>query len=155
MKRWLFLLILIIPVAGLATLVYNYQRIVSSGLTVTFPVRGYDPRDLLSGHYLVYRVDYGAPALECGKEQPACFCIQDAAPTPPRGKFTNCDKNESCKAFIRGTCKHGAFRAGIDRFYLNEKKAVEARVTPGDRVVVAVGENGTAIVKDFLQGKPP
>ena len=29
------------------------------GSEIILPISGFDPRDILSGHYLVYRIDYG------------------------------------------------------------------------------------------------
>lgn len=151
-KRAALLAAILIPLAGLAHLVYSYQTTLARGTTVTFPIRGYDPRDILAGHYLTYQIDYGVQPPSCEKEKPICFCIEDRSSTPPRGHFEDC-ASSSCKTAIRGICRYSAFTAGIERWYLTEAKAVEIRAAPGDKVVVAVGPDGQALVKDFIRSR--
>ena len=58
MKNKLLLLILLIPVICL--FIWNcflwYDK--DSGTEITVSIMGYDPRDLLSGHYIRYRIDW-------------------------------------------------------------------------------------------------
>lgn len=58
MKKYLTLILTAIPVVLLACLTL-YLAIVRSQLPeVTVRIAGYDPRDLLSGHYIAYTIDW-------------------------------------------------------------------------------------------------
>ena len=63
MKKKLLLFILLIPVICL--FVWNcflwYDK--DSGTEITVRITGYDPRDLLSGHYIRYRIDWNKTDL--------------------------------------------------------------------------------------------
>lgn len=59
-------LALILPILCLAGYTGWHGWIAAQGQKVTLPIRGFDPRDLLSGHYLIYEVDYGLKSL-CAK----------------------------------------------------------------------------------------
>lgn len=64
MKNKLLLFILLIPVICL--FVWNcflwYDK--DSGTEITVRITGYDPRDLLSGHYISYRIDWNKTDLQ-------------------------------------------------------------------------------------------
>ena len=70
MKNKLILILLIIPVICL--FVWNcllwYDK--DSGTEITVRISGYDPRDLLSGHYIRYRIDWDNTDLEQFKNKP-------------------------------------------------------------------------------------
>ena len=64
MKNKTLFFILLLPVICL--FVWNcflwYTK--DSGVEITVPVMGYDPRDLLSGHYIRYRIDWDEADLK-------------------------------------------------------------------------------------------
>ncbi|MFV0626338.1 MAG: GDYXXLXY domain-containing protein [Alphaproteobacteria bacterium] len=98
MKNNKFLaLILCIPfvclLSWLAVLTYHSE----TGKTVTVSVMGYDPRDLLSGHYIRYQIDWARTD-----------CDQFDKSICPRNEF--CGQNR-----WKNAC----------RFYIPEKKAKE------------------------------
>ena len=151
MKQWLLIAALAFPVLGLVGLMalkaYN-QR---SGVEMTLPVQGYDPRDILSGRYVTYRVNYG-PEDRCseyifarnfspksqeteaeknelryqalGEKHELCVCYRDPA-QPENAYWTDCaDLDRSrCTVHIRGECQWNRFQAGIERFYVPETQA--------------------------------
>lgn len=117
------------------------------GTEIRLKITGYDPRDLLSGHYLRYSVDYGVPAaLLCALENHArspgafiddslqrCICFKD-----PNVKEDNkafwvglCeDKPIGCDLYLEGQCKYGRFLAGIERYYFPEHLSKYLSVVP-------------------------
>ena len=121
------------------------------GREVELPIVGYDPRDLLSGHYLVYRVDYGVKNL-CATpgEVQGFVCLDNRS-------FTQ-DRPDKCSLFIKGTCKHLRFEAGIERFYIPEEKATMLdQMVRGKQasIVISITGSGHAQVKNLLlNGKP-
>lgn len=50
--------VLLLPFVVLCSWALYYACIVKNSPTVTLPITGYDPRDLLSGHYIEFRIDW-------------------------------------------------------------------------------------------------
>jgi len=153
-KAILCVLFPVIVMAGwLAKLTWDRE----TGLRIELPIRGYDPRDLLSGHYLRYQVDYGENG-KCPKDgerhtrdwrEPYCFCAQADTAKPIYWSGYCADKPASCEYFIQGSCYYGdTIDAGIERFYISERLSHEG-VTLGDKakVQLSVPRSGRAIVR--------
>lgn len=151
-RSWL-IIALVVPILALASSVYlkNAQR--NRGTEVILPISGFDPRDLLSGHYLIYRVDYGV-AEGCGAQQgQASVCLR-----PTRGLYHAGALPEECTLFIHGQCDGGVFSAGIERFYIPEAYAYaleqQVRDNKGE-LVLGVDSQGNVAIRDLLlDGKP-
>lgn len=153
-QRWLAVA-LTLPILALAgtVLMKSMQR--ASGEEVTLPITGFDPRDLLSGHYLTYRIDYGVADACPARDVPASVClrpyraIQAAKPLPA-----------DCSLHLRGYCdSQGHFQvASISRFYIPEQYAsvLDAKVRDQQgELVIAVDRHGQAVIRDLLiAGKP-
>jgi len=140
---------LMMPIIALSVMagLRHYQQ--SSGQEVILPVQGYDPRDLLSGHYLRYSVDYGVEeSCTYSQTEPAVICLQ------PESAFRlGTEAPQDCEVFIRGRCIAGRFVAGIERFYIPEEGSVELdrRVRGKEAaLLLSVNQNGKAVIKDLL-----
>lgn len=155
MKRLLVIVSLALPIAVLLSLTAYKARIYHQGTEIVLPISGYDPRDLLAGHYITYRVDYGIEGL-CsnhahGRGQ---VCISGSG-----NRFVADDDGGSgydCARFIKGECRYGRFNAGIERYYIPESKAadLDARVRKGGaKIRLAVSPSGHAVVKDLILPK--
>lgn len=148
---------LVVMLAWTAELTYLDR----TGLLVDLEVVPYDPRDLLSGQYLQYRVVYG-PGEACeGKNahESQCLCL-DAQPEgiPSRKSWSGAcsDRPETCRVFLKGTCHDSVFTAGIERFYFAEHFADELRQAPKDSTIrVRINARGGALVTQFLVGNRP
>lgn len=73
-SRRLALAVVLLPIAGAAGLVALKETLLAQSLVQRVPIVGYDPRDLLHGHYLLFRFDLEkvpAPAfpLEAGEQR--------------------------------------------------------------------------------------
>ena len=76
MRRTLLALALALPVVGLAGGIVVNQLSFRQASTWTIPVRGYDPRDLLRGHFVGFTYDWevvGDPALCRGGSCTLCL----------------------------------------------------------------------------------
>jgi len=147
------LIALIFPIIALVLLVGYKKYILSFGEEVTLPITGYDPRDLLSGHYLLYRIDYGVKACSRNKyasNKTAYVCLK-----PKKFSYS---WPEKCKLLIKGSCNRLRFEAGIERYFVpeNEAKKLEGLVRDNEAsIVLSVLRNGKAQIKDLLiDGKP-
>lgn len=143
---------LFLPFVSLVLLAAYQQAQVSLGTEVTLPIRGYDPRDLLSGHYLTFTVDYDLPDLckKKGKNSEVYVCLN------PR--FDSTSVPADCSLFIRGKCKWQRFEAGIERYYVPEKDALKLEALVRNQqgsIVLSVGRDGTARVKELLLDNKP
>ena len=126
-----------------------YQR--SQGVEMRLPIRGFDPRDLLAGHYLTYQVDYGLGSF-CSLEE-----------NTQRQKHTICLEplqsiaDGSCSLPLEGFCNQGNFSAGIERFYIPDQYAgkLDRAIRDQKGEIVIMVKNGKAVVKDLIiEDKP-
>ena len=138
---------------GVAALLYFYvshKIVVTKGNSVTLAVEGYDPRDLLSGYYLRYRIKYEANLCEQQEgEVCACLGMKETGIFKAWAKPCN-EAPAACSAFIRGSCSTGQFRAGIERYYIPEDKRHSVPVIPeGATISVRVDKSGKAVTEGF------
>jgi uncharacterized membrane-anchored protein len=159
--RILLAISVLLPVLVLGFMAFQKARIHAQGVEVRFPVVGYDPRDILAGHYLTYTVDYGTGAV-CAENNvparygaspgdPVCLCLTDVTAIPPSSYEYTCEEKpgSDCVAVLKGRCERGQFTAGLERYYINEQKAEELDriVRRGtSRIVVKIDKNGNALV---------
>ena len=96
MRKKLLLFILFLPCLFLFGWLcfLSFQK--TQGKEVTVVIMGYDPRDLLSGHYIAYRIDWNK--TDCGQFEGGV-----------------CPKNDFCRNW-KG-------RGGACRFYVPEQDA--------------------------------
>lgn len=148
-KRSGLMIALLVPILALALNAYlnSVQR--ASGEAVVLPIIGFDPRDLLSGHYLMYQVDYGVSTGCTAHGVEAAICLR-----PTRQLYLADALPADCDLFIRGYCdSSAAFNAGIERFYIPEAyaQALETKVrNKRGELVVSVDKAGNAAIRDLL-----
>lgn len=149
---WAVLFPLLVMLGWLGNLTYLRE----SGVEVELPITGYDPRDLIAGNYLQFRVTYG-PKGGCPKEvernQPVCQCLSKEGTSASVYWAGACDiKPSECTIFIKGKCPYYQdFIAGIERFYISEEKS-QARFqpSPNAKVKLRVPSNGQALVVGII-----
>lgn len=146
LSRKFLIFAIVFPIVLLLGLMLHKQRIVSAGTRVVLKISGYDPRDLLSGHYLIYVVEYGV-SIQCpytSEIMKAFVCLSDQ--TFRFGSPSN------CQLPIVGSCENGRFRAGIERFYVPQENAreLERHVMGRNAAIELAVKNGQAQVIDLL-----
>ena len=155
-NRWTLLLALLLPICVLATNTWLSHQQKTQGDTITLPIQGFDPRDLLSGHYLTYDINYGISGENgCPTSHiEAIACLQ-----PERQIFPSDELPDSCTQYIAGTCNDDAqFIAGLERFYVPEQyaKQLETHVQNGEgKLVITIDGNGKAAIRDLLINNRP
>lgn len=124
------MLALALPLVGLgATWAVTHDR-AQQGVVWEVPVAGYDPRDLLRGHYIVYRYEW--PGLESGQELQwsSRLCIEGTAPVIAKTSPV------MLKGYREDDCEHQLVRApevaheairGLDSgiLYVSQERARE------------------------------
>ena len=162
-------ILLFIPVFVLLGWTLSVQAMISGGTKLDLPVRGYDPRDILAGHYLSVEVDYVAFPSDCkkDKETKGSERVKDREYWQKQDAFFCADEGrvslgtpENCQVFIKGYCQYGRFHDGVSRFYIPEKMspALERAVRNKDNnpmLRLSVTPDGRAFPTDLiLQGRP-
>lgn len=85
MKRAAALATLALPLIGLAGLWAWTDRWTREGTDWEVPVQGYDPRDLLRGHYIQFQYDWpGETVTDDSRWWLGAFCIEGKAPVIER-----------------------------------------------------------------------
>lgn len=138
---------LVFPIIALIALTAHKRYTLTSGSEIILPISGFDPINILSGHYLIYQIDYGVEGL-CPSKSPkqvgyVCLEPKIFSDTLPQG----------CSKLIRGVCNYGRFEAGIEKYYVPEDKAkdLEEQVRlKKASIVLSVTSDGQAQVKDLL-----
>lgn len=127
-----------------------------SGREVTLAIRGFDPRDLLSGHYLRYQVDWGSARCEVAAGVDTCYCVDGEVPATVTWTGACAERPKFCDLYIKGTCQHGTLEAGLNRFFIPETWQGELATVPANASIQAmVSPEGGIVVKSMMvEGLP-
>ena len=179
MKRVPTIVLIGAPLIVMGAWVLLLSLALARSTQVTLPIRGYDPRDLLRGHYLQYTVDYGIRSTieslpgysDLGGRTGAAFCV--CLKRDPSGFATGtwigpCKQRDpvACPLFIRGELvprwgvaenqENWVLEAGIERFYIPDRYQQELSIIPeGAQIEVQVTEDGRAFVTEMTVGEKP
>ncbi len=141
------IVVLLLPIFVLAGLTAFRAYVRTFGMEVTLPISGYDPRDLLSGHYLIYRIEYGVGGIcpTMDQRRAGYVCLEP--------KFFSYDEPAECNKLISGFCTNSRFEAGIEKFFIPENKAryLERQIqSKAASIVLSLTASGNTQVKDLL-----
>ncbi len=161
LNKWL-IIALIIPLLSLIILTIYKQTKISFGKTIIIPITGYDPRDLLSGHYLIYRLNYNIENHEYNEyedKETIYLCVKQLEKNSVKSKVVHSlADNQDCDTIIKGYFKRKKFIAGIERFYIPEEhsKILDTIIRKGQgKLVIKVDNKGNAAIKDLLINDRP
>lgn len=146
------LLAVLLPLAAILAGVVSAERRASRAPHLVFEIEGYDPRDLLRGRYLQFRLRLPAPPADaCGDSDPdCCLCATEGEPGgTARVAYVSCAAEPDCDAILP------AARAGMPlRFYVPEARAPQverellaAAARGAARADVAIAADGTIQVR--------
>ena len=102
---------LALPLLALAALIGEQEAMLAGAAVVNVPVRGYDPRDLLHGHYIRGQLDWEwehePPARDGYAGIDGAACVLAAASPKPRLRFIAAWKagdrtGDDCRMIIAG-----------------------------------------------------
>ncbi|HPQ97225.1 MAG TPA: GDYXXLXY domain-containing protein, partial [Thiolinea sp.] len=122
------------------------------GETLILPIQGFDPRDLLKGHYLRFRIDYG---LSDSNGCPASDISASLCLAPEVRVYAEDELPASCRRFIHGSCNGSEqFLTGLERFYVPEADASELesllRQPNTGELAISLSSQGEARIRDLL-----
>jgi len=159
--RWGVIACVALPVLGLLFGIVRPELQLARSEEWVLSVRGYDPRDLLRGRYIEYRLDLKeAPSSHsCPDEDPeCCLCLtRVSAQAPPQVRRESCAMARACDGLLRTDSL-----SSLQRFYVPEAHAAEAERRlrdaadrDGARLVIAVDPSGAPQVKNLtIDGVP-
>ena len=152
MPRKLLIAALVLPLIVLALGIVRAERHLADGKRWMFEVNGYDPRDLLRGHYINYRlVLEQSPADErCDDDhgERCCLCLtSQPAGMPTKAQRTTCESAETrCDGVLKTR-----YLSELQRYYIPEERAAELTARFQD---AAREHRAQLVVAIDAQGKP-
>lgn len=148
-KRMAVIVALTLPVLGIAGLIVRGE-LAWRGSEWRFPIEGNDPRDLLRGHYLTYRILWGA-IDEGSLDGKNCLCLEHAD-GEQRVRRLACHEALACAARLTsGDVEQ------LQRYYIPEAwaGALDRAVREGRGEIVVSVVRGEASLRDLLvDGRP-
>ena len=126
MSRNVLIAALILPLLALVLGIVRAEQHFAHSKRWTFEVTGYDPRDLLRGHYIDYRLvlDQKPGAQSCDEDfgERCCLCLSgDASGVVSGVERTTCENARPRCAGILQT----RYLSELQRYYIPEAKAAQ------------------------------
>ncbi|MBN2134290.1 MAG: GDYXXLXY domain-containing protein [Acidobacteria bacterium] len=155
-NKFRILVSLLIPILCLFLLaVYKHIK-ANTGSTIILPITGYDPRDLLSGHYLAYRLDITIADGCTENDSDVYLCLEQNEDGSVSGRqIARAEAADyECDVVMKGRCSSfNGFTGGIERFYIPEQHAayLDDAVRKGKcSLLVKVDKFCNPAIKDML-----
>jgi|TARA_R100000501_G_scaffold14680_2_gene26621 hypothetical protein len=176
MNRSLLIAALLLPLAGLAASVGIRESELSRAEQYVMPVTGFDPRDVLRGHYIRYRYDWQVSGDPLWCRDGACrICLAGDAPDGSRVEIRDlpsapCPKEIDWQASgltlyavpaTSGTADEAGQPARLDVsgiFYLSESDApaMEQQMAETPMVMnVLLTSSGRLVNQSLIPSAPP
>ncbi|MEZ4280727.1 MAG: GDYXXLXY domain-containing protein [Myxococcota bacterium] len=146
------ILALLLPLLGLGWGWLSIHHHAQQGLDWDVPVEGFDPRDLLRGHYVLYR--YRWPGLEPAVD-PApieALCIEGRPPNIDRASPLESEEAERCTSIARSSARDRSEAHGLESglYYVDQTRArslEEALRDPAMRAILRIRVRDDGVVR--------
>lgn len=150
-------MVVMIPFVLLCLLIARAEYHLSTGTQWDIAITGYDPRDLLRGHYLRFRLayDWQEPRERCSTDSTCVYCFTDVGEQAPKVKAVNIHRAKQCDAFMQ-------YGEPLNRFYIPETQARyaedllrQARIDNTAYLRLSINIKGVPQIVDLLiDGRP-
>jgi len=155
-RRRIEIAAVVLPVLLLGLMIGRAEWQLAHSRTWHFAIRGYDPRDLLRGHYMRFRLELPvAETIEsCSVASgECCYCLEPSNEVEPRITLARCETaRDVCDAFVDARALQS-----LDRFYIPEEGRGEmervlraAAVEDRAHLAVAVSRTGEPMIEALL-----
>lgn len=157
-RRIRVVLSLLLPIVAVALLIGRAELVVQGGTEWAVPIGGYDPRDLLRGHYLRYRLTWQVESDGCGGDPASCcYCLWDAgargAHKEPAVSLISCADRAPCESYFPKQRIDD-----LEKFYIPEGEGARLERAIREKpaaLLIGVSKRGQVVVKDLLlDGRP-
>lgn len=159
-------LVLVLALPGMLMAKAMVDRV--NGTAWQIDIAGFDPRDLLRGHYLMfsYEWDIKGDQKECGTQAPCCLCLTEKTPgnfANPDVRFVDCAASAAreCPALIRGKRGWSTVTQPNQTYFVPETHALalERLLRGGDhdfKMAITVPHGGgAAIIRGLMIDDAP
>ncbi len=131
-----------------------YEEIGRKGDRIKLPVEGYDPRDLLSGHYVRFELTAAreAQALVLPDAKEIAVCLERSSDGLYHVSRVQ-SASDACKPFLIGSRGSTGIDFGIHRFYVDERIANQVGTVQAGSdtyLIATIDSRGTAHAVDFV-----
>jgi uncharacterized membrane-anchored protein len=149
------LLTVMIPFILLCLLIARAEYHLSTGTQWDFAITGYDPRDLLRGHYLRFRIayDWQESQKQCASNNGCAYCLTDIGEQAPKVQITDTHIAKQCDGFMQ----YDDLQEPLNRFYIPENQAVlaedllrQARINNTAYLRLSINKEGAPRIVDLL-----
>ena len=153
---------LLLPLVALVLLIVRAELVLKQGKRWTVAIGGYDPRDLIRGHYLQYRVRWKKDPNSteaCTDRDGDCYlCLRrlpgdtGSRPEPLVQWVRGSDKQDCDSAFSV------AAEENLHKYFIPEDKGavLERAIREKEAsLVLAVSASGEVVIKDLLLNDEP
>jgi hypothetical protein len=152
MRKAMLPIALVLPLLAVVIGIVRAELHFAGSRDVTFEIAGYDPRDLLRGRYLQFRLRVEeSPALEACSGPDCCLCLTlRGADTPPLTARARCETaRRKCVAVLPTHYVEQPLRYYVPELEASnlEQQLADAMQHQAARVVLAIDDDGRAEVR--------
>lgn len=154
------LMIVMVPFILLCLLIARAEYRLITGVQWDIAITGYDPRDLLRGHYLRFRLayDWKEPKEQCVSDKSCSYCLTDVGAQAPKVQIIETHLAKQCDGFMQ----YDDLKTPLNRFYIPETQARyaedllrQARIDKTAYLRLSVNKKGVPQIVDLLiNGQP-
>jgi len=143
-----------LPIVALGLMVARAEITTRTGRPYRISIDGYDPRDMVRGHYLRYRLRFlSSQDLDHCTAATCCYCLRGPAESEPAVTKVACNETASCDAsFPEGQLDH------MEQFFIPEDRGYalgQAVRQHSAQLRVRVSAGGGVVIQDLLlDGRP-
>jgi uncharacterized membrane-anchored protein len=148
--------VLLLPVLAILGLIYRAETVLQTGRKWVVKIGGYDPRDLLSGHYLRYRIRWDMQERESC--QTCCYCLWNPGaptdkPVEPAVRIVSCAERGPCESWFP---EEDA--AALEKYFIPETEGARLERALREKeaaLLLSVSRRGRVGVEELLiDGRP-
>ena len=146
MKNKKVLISVAMPFVVLCLLIVRAEYHIRSGEQWSFDLQGYDPRDLLRGHYLRLNVSYDMESGKnsCTPAEECCLCLTKTEARVPKVYEASCSVAKTqCDGFMLSSHQNT-----LRRYYVPEADARRA-----EKILADASAERTAFLNVSINGK--
>jgi len=152
------LIAVLLPLLAISLGIVRAQLQLGRARDYVFDIQGFDPRDLLRGRFLQFRlqVDDAQIREACDPRggQACCLCLtRGATDQPPQVAHSTCeDARAHCDGVLQPKYLHDPLRFYVAEAHANQldKRLADAMQKHRAQVILAIDANGEALVRELL-----
>ncbi len=150
------ILALLIPILIVIGAIGKSEYQLANGETWRFKISGYDPRDLLRGHYVTYQVEFDWEKDKgiCKNKKKCCLCFKrkkDPLASVKVSKMSCSKAIDRCDGLMQEK-----FLPELRKYFIPEDKgkALEKAIRKKNaEILLELSKDGRPIVRDLLVGE--